>query len=256
MKRTTYFIMPFFVIGACIACSPEVSTLQPQKVLTNNVTHHRTNVSEILTPQSELFTVVNKEAQQNMLKRMDIDYHPTREDSLYLDVYMLKSTPQTDYSSIKFVPVITGPHNAAERKRIPLLSPCHDVSWMYGKTTKGENIYFKAEYTDWSKWEPDKNSEYYKHRVQETGQAATDALYRRKQNRTGPFRWQITYYPKGSFMYKLIEYARQHSDDGSFFVITSGPFHYCKICYFKNGKVYRSFQYSDQEGIEPEELYL
>lgn len=59
MKRTTYFIMPFFVIGACIACSPEVSTLQPQKVLTNNVTHHRTNVSEILTPQSELFTVVN-----------------------------------------------------------------------------------------------------------------------------------------------------------------------------------------------------
>ncbi len=257
MKRTTYLIMLFTIIGGCIACSSEVPAVQSSKTLTDDfVQNHKTKASELITPQSKLLTTVEKAAQQTILKRMDLDYHPTKDIMTDLGILMQKGTPQTNYTSVKFVPVITAPSTSAERKKTPFLSTNYEMAWMYGKTIEGENIYFEAEYTDWSKWEPDKNGQAYKYDVERLGQAVVDSMNERKQNRTGPFRWQITYYPKGSFMYKLIEYARQHSDDGSFFVITSGPFHYCKICYFKNGKVYRSFQYSDQERIEPEELWL
>ena len=63
MKRTTYLIMLFTIIGGCIACSSEVPAVQSSKTLTDDfVQNHKTKASELITPQSKLLTTVEKAA--------------------------------------------------------------------------------------------------------------------------------------------------------------------------------------------------
>ena len=48
MKRTTYLMILFSVIGGCIACSSEAPTVQSSKTLTDDfVQNHKTKASEL-----------------------------------------------------------------------------------------------------------------------------------------------------------------------------------------------------------------
>lgn len=257
MKKIFYLMVLFTAICGYTSCNSEITTVQSPFSLTNkSVQSQKVNAAELISPQSKLLVAANKETQQTILKRMELDYHPTEDIREDLGTYMQEGTPLTDYSSVKFIPVITGPYTENDRKKKQILSICNDVAWMYGKTIEGENIYFMAEYTDWSKWEPNKKSQAYQYNVKMLGQAAVDSATQRKQKRTGAFCWEISYYYKGSIMFDIIEYAIQNSDDASFFVICYGPFHYCKICYFKNGKIYTCNKSRLESEISVNELWI
>jgi hypothetical protein len=188
------------------------------------------------TPDSYLFSEVDKSIQDTVIKRIQMDLHPDiayyRERSLLVR----NDIPPINFSSLKFFPVVEAPVDRGAIHDKKLLWICKEVACLYGKTKSGEDIYILARYKDWNKVPLNVSSPAYQAMVKFLGQEKVDAGRRSMLTRKGADCWRILTYVKGiDIGFDEMDYARTHADNGKFFVLEKGQVEF-DVCYFEHGK--------------------
>ena len=160
-------------------------------------------------------------------------------------------------STIKFVPVIDSPSRLYLVKdsekvfRIPEKFAC-----FYGQNDNGETIYFYAIYHAENFMKDTNPKSYYQGYVEVFGKEAADKMVESSIKRTEAERWEIMSFTPQKNETKKFEYAREHSDDGTFFILTRENT-YPHICFFKDKKPYYCWGANQDElSMEPLENYL
>lgn len=88
------------------------------------------------------------------------------------------------------------------------------------------------------------------------GQDAADKMVEKSINRTEAERWEIMAFTPQKNETEKFEYAKKHSDDGTFFILTRENT-YPHICFFKDKKPYYCWKTRQKElYMEPLEKYL
>ena len=192
---------------------------------------------------------INKNVQDTILERLNMNIAGRWNDSS-LSLTLMKST-------IKFVPVIDSPSrlylvNDSEKVfRIPEKFAC-----FYGQNDNGETIYFYAIYHAENFMKDTNPKSYYQGYVEVFGKEAADKMVESSIKRTEAERWEIMSFTPQKNETKKFEYAREHSDDGTFFILTRENT-YPHICFFKDKKPYYCWGANQDElSMEPLENYL
>jgi hypothetical protein len=187
------------------------------------------------TPDSYLFSEVDKSIQDTVIKRIQMDLHPDiayyRERSLLVR----NDIPPINFSSLKFFPVVEAPVDRGAIHDKKLLWICKEVACLYGKTKSGEDIYILAVYKDWNKVPLDVSSPSYQAMVKFLGQEKVDAVRRSLLTRKDADCWDINAFVKGIGLYDEMDYARTHADNGKFFILEKGQVEF-DVCYFEHGR--------------------
>ena len=88
------------------------------------------------------------------------------------------------------------------------------------------------------------------------GRKLADKMVESSIKRTEAERWEIMSFTPQKNETKKFEYAREHSDDGTFFILTRENT-YPHICFFKDKKPYYCWGANQDElSMEPLENYL
>lgn len=164
-----------------------------------------------LTPNCSLLIEIDENAQDTVLERLKLNI--ARE---WYSHRKGLSLPLID-STIKFVPVIDTPSLPSITDSDKILMPQKDFASFYGQNEKGETLYFYALYTDRSNFTKETNPRMYRDQVELFGQEYADRVIEKLRNAKGPERWEIIVVSPQDPGHKEFEYAREHSDDGSFF---------------------------------------
>lgn len=204
-----------------------------------------------LTPGCSLLAEIDKNVQDTVLKRLELN--------IARNGYSHRkglSLPLVN-STVKFVPVVDSPMPLSTiDDSDKILVPQKDFTCFYGQNEKGETIYFYAIYKDRSNFTKETNPRMYKMNVELFGQEYADKEVEKLRNARGPERWEIIVAsPQDGIGYKKFEYARKHSDDGSFFILTRGKT-YPHVCFFMNKKPYYCCEIQQELGMEPLENRL
>ena len=184
-----------------------------------------------LTPNCSLLIELDENVQDTVLERLKLNI--ARE---WYSHRKGLSLPLID-STIKFVPVIDTPSLPSITDSDKILMPQKDFASFYGQNEKGETLYFYALYTDRSNFTKETNPRMYRDQVELFGQEYADRVIEKLRNAKGPERWEIIVVSPQDPGHKEFEYAREHSDDGSFFILTRGRT-YPRVCFFVNNKPY------------------
>ena len=182
----------------------------------------------MLTPGSPLLAPVNKSIQDSVIKRIQMDLNPDIEHYRNTGQLIRKNLPDIDFSSLEFVPVIARPRILFNYQGDSLLWVDKEFAYICGKTKNGENIYVEASYKDKS---AGMNPHSYQNVLQATDQEKANSINQKFLNRKGIDHWRILVFIQTPAM----DYARNQSDDGKFFILTQGKHHF-EVCYFKDGK--------------------
>ena len=135
--------------------------------------------------------------------------------------------------------------------RIPEKFAC-----FYGQNDNGETIYFYAIYHAENFMKDTNPKSYYQGYVEVFGKEAADKMVESSIKRTEAERWEIMSFTPQKNETKKFEYAREHSDDGTFFILTRENT-YPHICFFKDKKPYYCWGANQDElSMEPLENYL
>lgn len=248
--KSTYLLFFSFVQLVLFSCSE-------QGVYVNNVSNQViqkdiaiTRAISNLTPNCSLLIEIDENAQDTVLERLKLniarDWYNHRKGL---------SLPLID-STIKFVPVIDTPSLPSITDSDKILMPQKDFASFYGQNEKGETLYFYALYTDRSNFTKETNPRMYRDQVEMFGQEYADRVIEKLRNAKGPERWEIIVVSPQDPGHKEFEYAREHSDDGSFFILTRGRT-YPRVCFFVNNKPYYCCEMQQHElGMRPLEDYL
>lgn len=212
-----------------VTCAVSFAACSSEHIVTNTPAHETVKASTLvgdlsgkhsdkLDAGSAIFDEVDKDVQDSTLKYV-VQYiasHPERNFS----------TLANTRTSVKFIPVIEKVYSKEgvyyRKDRTHALCPSSD-----------EKVYYWGEYKDRSKFTKDDNPGMYKANVDLFGQAFADEAVRRARAIT----WTISVYQPGGNIYPRIQYAKSHSDDGTFFILTVlSPWRNMDVCYFKDGK--------------------
>ena len=135
--------------------------------------------------------------------------------------------------------------------RIPEKFAC-----FYGQNDNGETIYFYAIYHAENFMKDTNPKSYYQGYVEVFGKEAADKMVESSIKRTEAERWEIMSFTPQKNETKKFEYAREHSDDGTFFILTRENT-YPHIFFFKDKKPYYCWGANQDElSMEPLENYL
>ena len=247
--KTIKLSILFLVQILLLSCSEQVyvdgtskQVIKRDKMITQAISQ--------LTPQNKLLVEeINKNVQETILERLNMNIAGRWNDSS-LSLTLMKST-------IKFVPVIDSPSrlylvNDSEKVfRIPEKFAC-----FYGQNDNGETIYFYAIYHAENFMKDTNPKSYYQGYVEVFGKEAADKMVESSIKRTEAERWEIMSFTPQKNETKKFEYAREHSDDGTFFILTRENT-YPHICFFKDKKPYYCWGANQDElSMEPLENYL
>ena len=250
--RTIYLLILFFVQLVCLSCSEQgvyADSASKQIIKKDMVVTRAINQ---LTPGCSLLTEIDKNAQDTVLERLKLNI--ARE---WYSHRKGLSLPLID-STVKFVPVVDSPMPLSSiDDSDKILIPQKEFTCFYGQNEKGETIYFYAIYNDRSNFTKDTNPRMYKMNVEMFGQQYADKEVEKLRSAKGIDRWEIIVAsPQDGIGYKKFEYARERSDDGSFFILTKGKT-YPHVCFFIDNKPYYCCEMQQHElGMEPLENCL
>lgn len=203
---------------------------------------------KLLTPGCNLLPNIDKNIQDTILRRLASDIALERTGYKQGLFPYLKST-------VKFVPTIvvsrTWKHMDEDAK---LFQISKDIVCFYGQNEKGEMMCFRAIYTDNSHFTKDTNPKMYRANVELFGQEFADKLIEKIRNARGAEAWSIGL---GGLRNEEVEFAKSHSDDGTFFTLVRDRYSFPIICFFKDKKVYCCCKNNQDEwGMERLENYL
>jgi len=188
---------------------------------------------DIFKPNSPLLAPVDKSIQDSVIKRIKMDLNTDVEHYRNTAQMIRDGIPRLDFSSLEFAPVIARPSSWITYEGDEPLWIDKEFAYIYGKTDDGEDVYIKVKYKD---QKDAANSNGYKIRVEAHGKEKADVLLGKLLNRKGIDHWSIVVvYSNGGIRHQMMDYAREQSDDGKFFILTKGK-HHSEICYFKDGK--------------------
>ena len=236
--KTIKLSILFLVQILLLSCSEQVYVDGTSKQVIKRYKMITQAISQ-LTPQNKLLVEeINKNVQDTILERLNMNIAGRWNDSS-LSLTLMKST-------IKFVPVIDTPSrrylvNDSEKVfRIPKKFAC-----FYGQNDKGETIYFYAIYHA-ENFTKEANLENYQGYAEVFGQDAADKMVEKSINRTEAERWEIMAFTPQKNETEKFEYAKKHSDDGTFFILTRENT-YPHICFFKDKKPYYCWKTRQKE---------
>lgn len=184
------------------------------------------------SPNSKLFGTVTLQVQDSVKKKL------AKKSQAEVKELATRSTsttnrhifyPQIEQSSIQFIPILNW--NGTE------FSTNKEKVCFYGTNKQGQTIYYAGTYETWTdSVTPNTNRRFYDATVKTYGQAFADRMIRELKNRSESDKWSLVSYADNSINYDLFEYAKQHSDNGKFFILTTGKrgFH---ICFLQNNKI-------------------
>lgn len=243
MKSIKLLIL-FFLQLMCFSCSDQgvyVDSISKQILKKNEMV---TNAINQLTPGCNLLVVIDRDVQNTVLERLELNVARNwYNHRIGLSLPLINST-------VKFVPVIDSPMSLSSIKDSEkIMWPLKDFASFYGQNKKGETIYFYALYSDRSNFTKETNPKMYRENVEMFGQEYADKVVEKFRNAKGSDRWEIIVVSPQDPGYKEFEYAREHSDDGSYFILTRGKT-YPRICFFMDNKPYCCCEKNQQLDME------
>ena len=250
--RTIYLLILFFMQLVCLSCSEQgvyADSASKQIIKKDMVVTRAINQ---LTPGCSLLTKIDENAQDTVLKRLELNIaRNSYSHRKGLSLPLINSTVQS--VSVVDSPMPLSSINDSDG----ILIPQKEFTCFYGQNEKGETIYFYAIYNDRSSFTKDTNPRMYKMNVEMFGQQYADKEVEKLRNAKGTDRWEIIVAsPQDGIGYKKFEYAREHSDDGSFFILTFRKT-YPHVCFFVNNKPYYCCEMQQNElGMKPLENRL
>ncbi len=256
MKKINYLYVLLFAVIVFMACSDR-AYIENRNLAGDSRSNSLSKGIKINIPTSDsyLFGSVDRNIQDSVLKKVGLKSlqeqkaNMTRGSGTPGKIYY----PIVEQATVQFVPVIEIPQALLGiESQDSLFMINRKIACFYGKGRNGENIYYTARYRDERNVTKDTNPAFYDATQKAYGQKYADDMIEKIRKRRGADCWKVSYYADNSIMFQLFEYARSHSDNGSFFLLTKGE-HYFEVCYFKDGQMFscRKNKVNDPIRVKP-----
>ncbi|PCH70300.1 MAG: hypothetical protein COC06_05285 [Bacteroidales bacterium] len=248
MKKYS-IIVAITLLVVFTGCSRKQESEMPQEPVTAEMVNGIVRI-EMPGSGSDLFGDIKPAIKDTVLKKLEADISRSPYNMDKFNRNRAKKLASVPVSEITFIPVLSASHKKLNQVRSGLApnSEAFEAEEEYvffyesenGKLIKaydgeysGCSRNYTGSYAEIEKFVREAWGDKYVDKM--GGDVFVDKLIERERNRIGKERWRIHIYVTNGFMFKELEFALAHADNGKVFILRDGNMP--RISYFKNNKM-------------------